>query len=481
MRVRYGNRRHGTQLLLWVCLLTVTTQAGADQRVLTDGVSGDGHMELRGDQYGAFGPFSVADPGWANYDPDGPVGLRPWSFWSAIMLTDGEAWQWLMDADDWPGDFGARMLDDDVISDASTGSTRTSSFDVPLYGDLQVDLVQELSRYNIVQTYTFKNQGNSPLELKALWETDVDMEFAQGALDNLAGFVLDDDPRVYFIEESDVAGDGHPGIADRDRRISVIAHAGDNVTLEGVLAQRTPVGTGGATHLHFYAQRMNGIEEDYLNSVQEIIGGGNGQPMFDIDEDGDGLMDEPGDVGGAMQFALNLPANGSATLTLNFVGGSLRNAVIGGPSTPGDYNANGELDAGDLDLQAIQIVAQPGDLAYDLNDDGLVDFKDRQVWVNELKNTWIGDADLDGEFNSTDLVQVFQEGTYESDTAAGWTQGDWSGDQRFDSGDLVVAFQDGGFETGPRPAVNAVPEPMSLMMLLVGGLGIVIRRQHARR
>jgi len=61
---------------------------------------------------------------------------------------------------------------------------------------------------------------------------------------------------------------------------------------------------------------------------------------------------------------------------------------------PRDYSGNSELDAGDLDLQAIQIVADPGKLMYDLNDDGVVDYGDRLVWVNHLKDTWIGDANL---------------------------------------------------------------------------------------
>ncbi len=470
-------------LPLLVCLLIASTQVLADQEILTDGVSGDGHMEIRGDQYGAFGPFSVSNPGRGRYDPDGPVGLRPWSFWSAIMLTDGFDWQWLMDADDWPGDFGSRMLDEEVISDESTGSKRTSSFDVSLFSDLQVDLVQELSPYNIVQTYTFRNEGKSPLELTALWETDVDMEFAQGALDNRAGFVLDENPRVYFIEDSDVEGEGDPGVADRDRRISVVAHAGDNVELDGVLAVRTPVGTGGATHLHFYAQKTFGIEEDYLDSVQEILGGGNGTPVFDIDDDGDNLMDDAGDVGGAMQFTLDLPANSSGTLTLNYVGGSLSNAVVGRPTTPGDYNDNGELDAGDLDLQAIEIVAQPGDLTYDLNDDGVVDFKDRETWVHTLKNTWMGDANLDGEFNSGDLVSVFASGKYETGEPATWIEGDWAGNGDFSSGDLVVAFADGGYETGPRPPLAAVPEPngISMMMIALALAAVSSTRRRGRR
>jgi hypothetical protein len=63
---------------------------------------------------------------------------------------------------------------------------------------------------------------------------------------------------------------------------------------------------------------------------------------------------------------------------------------------------------------------------------------------------------LDGEFNSGDLVQVFQSGGFETAMGSGWREGDWSGDGLFSSGDFVVAFQDGGFEKGPRAAI--VPE-----------------------
>ena len=67
-----------------------------------------------------------------------------------------------------------------------------------------------------------------------------------------------------------------------------------------------------------------------------------------------------------------------------------------------------------------------------------------------------GDANLDGEFNSTDLVRVFQAGEYEDaiESNSAWSDGDWNGDGEFDTSDLVVAFQAGYFEQGP-PAVAA--------------------------
>ena len=86
----------------------------------------------------------------------------------------------------------------------------------------------------------------------------------------------------------------------------------------------------------------------------------------------------------------------------------------------GDYNQDGELDAGDLDLQAIAIAGGEHPKEFDLNDDDLVNFDDRLMWVDELKNTWMGDANLDGEFNSGDMVQVFVKGKYETGQDADW-------------------------------------------------------------
>ena len=151
------------------------------------------------------------------------------------------------------------------------------------------------------------------------------------------------------------------------------------------------------------------------------------------------------------------------------------NWLTGGETLIGDFNGNGELDDGDLDLLADGQINN--DKNYDLTGDGVTDFNDREAWVHDLKGTWIGDANLDGEFNSGDLVAVFAVGKYESGNEASWSEGDWDGDKMFDSSDFVVAFRDGGYEQGP--VVQAVPEPSALILLLMAVLPMLKYRRSS--
>ena len=100
-----------------------------------------------------------------------------------------------------------------------------------------------------------------------------------------------------------------------------------------------------------------------------------------------------------------------------------------------------------------------------------------KIWIHEIAEARAGDANFDGEFNSSDLVEVWAAGTYQQRRTARWTTGDWDFDGRFDSSDLVVAFHAGGFEQGPHKGAIAVPEPTSLVVLAIGLFGITIRRR----
>jgi len=138
----------------------------------------------------------------------------------------------------------------------------------------------------------------------------------------------------------------------------------------------------------------------------------------------------------------------------------------------GDFNGDGQLTAADINDLTSAVRAGNTGAQYDLNGDSAVNDADRTVWVEDLKNTYFGDANLDGEFSSADFVAVFTIGQYEDGVANNsfWEGGDWNGDGEFSSSDFVTAFTAGGYEIGPRAAVASVPEPTSLGFVAVCGL-----------
>ena len=143
----------------------------------------------------------------------------------------------------------------------------------------------------------------------------------------------------------------------------------------------------------------------------------------------------------------------------------------------GDLAENGILDFSDIDLLSGEVRGGQDDPAFDLTDDGDVDQRDRTKWVKELAGTYFGDANLDGLFNSSDLVQVFTVGKYETAEKAGWYAGDWDGSGWFDSGDMVTAFVDGGYEQQAAVKPLTVPEPCGRLLLILAAAGLVFSRR----
>jgi endoglucanase len=148
----------------------------------------------------------------------------------------------------------------------------------------------------------------------------------------------------------------------------------------------------------------------------------------------------------------------------------------------GDFDEDGDLDARDVDLLS-QTIRQGGSgLDWDLDGDGQVDSNDRIHWVAELKQTYLGDSNLDDEFNSADLVTVLVAGEYEDTIAgnSGWAEGDWDGDGEFTSSDLIAALTGGGYEQGPRAAAAAVPEPSGPLLVALSLISLLPHRRVAR-
>jgi hypothetical protein len=121
--------------------------------------------------------------------------------------------------------------------------------------------------------------------------------------------------------------------------------------------------------------------------------------------------------------------------------------------TPGfaprpDFNRDGQLTALDIDLLCAAIA--DADSTFDLSGDRRVDERDVVALVVDAMGSQIGDVNLDGVFNSSDLVLIFQRGEYEdlAPRNSTYITGDWNCDGDFTSRDLVFAFQQGGYRTG---------------------------------
>jgi hypothetical protein len=130
----------------------------------------------------------------------------------------------------------------------------------------------------------------------------------------------------------------------------------------------------------------------------------------------------------------------------------------------GDVNRDFQINAADIDAIMSAVRSELADPRYNFTADTTLDSEDIGAWVHNVAKTYFGDANLDGEFNSGDLIATFAAGTYGQDIDATWATGDWTGDARFGTDDLIVAFQDGGFERGPRAIAQMVPEPASYLL-----------------
>ncbi|MCA9213654.1 MAG: hypothetical protein KDB27_11340 [Planctomycetales bacterium] len=137
-----------------------------------------------------------------------------------------------------------------------------------------------------------------------------------------------------------------------------------------------------------------------------------------------------------------------------------------------DINRDGSCSGLDFDEIAAAVRSQNQDPKYDVyfaDRKFRVGAEDREFWITNLAMTHYGDSNIDGQFNSSDLVAVFRASKFETNEAAGWEQGDWNGDGLFTTSDLVRAFEADAYEKPVR--LVSVPEPhvppLVLLVLLL--------------
>ena len=125
-----------------------------------------------------------------------------------------------------------------------------------------------------------------------------------------------------------------------------------------------------------------------------------------------------------------------------------------GTRIPGDFNADQLVTIDDVDALCTTIRAGQPNVLFDLNQDGQVDHADMEYLITRVLNTAFGDSNLDGIFNSADLVTVFVAGKFEDAIPQNstWADGDWDCDGDFGTRDLVLAFQSGRYVSLAVPA-----------------------------
>jgi hypothetical protein len=127
----------------------------------------------------------------------------------------------------------------------------------------------------------------------------------------------------------------------------------------------------------------------------------------------------------------------------------------------GDFNGDRIVEFADIDLLCGAIQQHSNDLRFDLNGNQTVDFADMEMLIETVLGTSFGDANLDGVFNSSDLIDVLAAGQYEDGVPGNsrWATGDWTCDGEFNTSDILLAFQKGGYSAAATSPASAAALP----------------------
>ncbi|WP_428387629.1 hypothetical protein [Mucisphaera sp.] len=135
----------------------------------------------------------------------------------------------------------------------------------------------------------------------------------------------------------------------------------------------------------------------------------------------------------------------------------------------GDYDLDGALDLGDLDLLFAELLLDPIDqdiATFDANGDTVLDSADISFWVSSLFGSADGDSNLDGTVDLIDLSNLASN--FGAVGQPLYDAGNFNGDDAVDLIDLSLLATNFGF-------TNTIPEPASALLAL-GGL-LTLRRR----
>lgn len=212
-----------------------------------------------------------------------------------------------------------------------------------------------------------------------------------------------------------------------------------------------------------------------------------GNPTGDIHVttfiNGDGHNYASNQFGGEGILGPNLGGDGTGGFTGDMAGVNLENiagaqfVTISNMSTlNGDFNGDGDYDCADIDALVMEIAAGTGGTMFDLTGDGVIDLADLTAWLAEgaTANGFgspykVGDYNLDGTVDVSDF-NIWNGNKFSAGT--GWCSGDGNADGVVDVGDFNL-WNGNKFTSSD---ISAVPEPSALVLLAMGGLMFLRRR-----
>jgi hypothetical protein len=232
------------------------------------------------------------------------------------------------------------------------------------------------------------------------------------------------------------------------------AHPENGLRLRAFQAQYDPAAE--IRLLGGYAGQL-GDSDDRLTLLRpEVVTPGNPPELAYVQEDEvlyDDLAPWPLDADGA--------GSSLQRSSLAAFGNDGRSWAAGRPSpgsavalVRGDFNGDAVVNGVDINLLFQVLQSGGNDPRFDLTGDRQVNEQDRDELIVKILGTSYGDANLDGVFDSRDLIEVFQRGGYADNTSrnGAWENGDWNGDGEFESSDLVLAAQQGAYvPVSPKP------------------------------
>ena len=140
----------------------------------------------------------------------------------------------------------------------------------------------------------------------------------------------------------------------------------------------------------------------------------------------------------------------------------------------GDFDGDNELLANDIDLLCAAVRSGENAIDFDLNADGVVDLEDQRVWVEDVRGTFFGDADLDGSVLFPDFLAL-SNSFGQSPFDGGWAMGDHDCDSEVNFSDFLLLSANFG-SVGEAAASASVPEPNGGLWVALFGILILRRR-----